>query len=614
MFSGNYVLTLHTHLPYVLHHGNWPHGSDWLCEAVAECYIPLLNAFYELTAEGIAPNVTIDISPILCEQLEHKDFAHLFDEYCNTKIRLAGEDAKYFRKHSADPHQVYLAVYWQEWYAKRKQEFHDVYRGSIVSALRHLQNNGLIEVITCAATHGYAPLLGDDKSIGLQFKAAVDNYEKYFGRKPRGTWLPECAYRPSYPWKTYLPVQYYNTMRLRPGIEEALSDAGLEYFFVDQPSVTSAKTIGFLEYTPTGAIAMKQFFGVTDKSPMRLFNVKSEQSAGLKTAVAFARHQKIAMQVWSGESGYPGDPAYLDFHKKHFSSALRYWRVTDNKADMMYKLLYSPDWVGERINLHAYHFIKSIENALVSYRATTGKPGLVCTPFDTELFGHWWFEGPRFIKAVLRGLHQSPFVNAVTASQHLKAAHPTEVISMPESTWGRGNHHDVWMSDDTKWTWQAIYTDELRFRKLLEEHAPSDLKPLARRILLQAMRELMLLQSSDWQFLISTFSAKDYAEQRFASHHSDFNLLCDMALRYINKSKLSKEDKVALEEIEERNPVFPELKLEWWAENPFLITEKPPEIQAPSVKSMKSSTTKKAAESAPKKSPSKKSSSKKSAS
>lgn len=569
MFSGNFVLVLHTHLPYVLHHGNWPHGSDWLCEAVAECYIPLLNAFNELAEEGISPNVTIDISPVLCEQLEHKDFPRLFDDYCNTKIRLAAEDAKYFHKHRADRHQIYLAHYWQEWYTRRKEEFHYRYNGSIIKELRRLQDIGHIEIATCAATHGYLPLLADERSIGVQLKTAVENYQKHFGRKPCGTWIPECAYRPSYPWKTYLPVQRYGALHQRPGVEEALYDAGLQYFFVDQPSITGASTLGFLEYTLTGSLGMKQFFGNTDKTPLRLYNVQSEQNPSLKTAVAFARHQKIAMQVWSGESGYPGDPSYLDFHKKHYTSALRYWRVTDNKADMMYKLLYNPDWTDERIQLHAYHFIKSIENTLVSHRSHTGKTGMICTPFDTELFGHWWFEGPRFVKAVLRGLHHSPYVNAVTASHQLLATRPAEVIAMPESTWGRGNHHDVWMSNDTKWTWQAIYADELRFRSLLEEHPPATMKPVMRRILTQALRELLLAESSDWQFLISTFSAKDYAEQRFVSHHSDFNLLCDMALKYAAKNKLTKDDVAVVDEIEERNAIFPELQLDWWAEHPF---------------------------------------------
>jgi 1,4-alpha-glucan branching enzyme len=569
MNVGNYVLVLHTHLPYVLHHGNWPHGSDWLCEAVAECYIPLLNSFHELLAEGIPPKVTIDISPILCEQLAHKDFPALFEQYCTNKIRLAAEDEKYFRRHQAVPHNIYLAQFWQQWYSSRKQEFVDKYDRSIINALKTLQDRNAIEIITCGATHGYLPLLGDDRSVSLQMKAAVENYKKHFGKSPRGAWIPECAYRPSYAWQTYVPVPTFSELHPRLGVEEVLADNGIEFFFIDQQPTNNAKPLGAIQsgmFVPTWSkdfVVRKNSF---DRTPLSLFNVQSEQKVPTeKSSIAFTRHQKVAMQVWSGDSGYPGDPTYLDFHKKHFSSALRYWRVTDNKADMMYKMLYVPDWISEKIDVHAFHFIKSIESTLIGYRSQSGKFGTLCTPFDTELFGHWWFEGPQFVKAVLRGLHHSPYVNSVTASEQIDYVKPREVMAIPESSWGRGGHHEVWIGDDTKWTWEVIYKDELRFAELLRKF-PVDIMPEnIRRILTQALRELMLLQASDWQFLISTFSAKDYAEQRFSYHHSDFNLLCSMAERCEgNKKRIKQPDLKILKEIEERNAVFPELKLEWW--------------------------------------------------
>ncbi|MBS1538912.1 MAG: DUF1957 domain-containing protein [Bacteroidetes bacterium] len=569
MEAGNYVFMLHTHLPYVLHHGSWPHGSDWLCEAVAECYIPLLNGFNELMAEGIKPKITLDISPILCEQLEHPDFPALFEQYCSNKIRLASEDEKYFRQHNAQPHNVYLAQYWQHWYATRKQEFTHKYNSSIINGLRTLQDQNAIEVITCGATHGYFPLLGDDRSVALQVKAAVENYNKHFGKNPRGAWIPECAYRPAYPWQTYIPVEKFNTLRPRAGVEEILSDFGIEFFFVDQQPTSSANPLGIFKdgkFVPTWAKEYVPRRNSFDRTPLSLYNVRSEQPAfSGGTAIAFTRHQKVAMQVWSGDSGYPGDPAYLDFHKKHFTSALRYWRVTDNKADMMYKMLYVPDWIPEKVDVHAFHFIKSIETTLINYRQQSGKIGTLCTPFDTELFGHWWFEGPQFVKSILRGLHHSPYVKAVTASEQIDYIRPKEVMSIPESSWGRGGHHEVWIGDDTKWTWEVIYRNEVRFGNIIDMFPIEKMTAVMRRILTQALRELMLLQASDWQFLISTFSAKDYAEQRFSYHHSDFNLLCTMAENYpSSKKRLTKADKLTLEEIEQRNSVFAELQLEWW--------------------------------------------------
>lgn len=572
MHGGNYVLTLHTHLPWVLHHGGWPHGEDWLTEAAAECYIPLLNVFNDLANQGIPPKVTIDISPVLCEQLEHKNFKPTFEYYLNKKIAAALQDEKNFTDWGYDPHHIWLAKYWAEWYENRKNDYIYKYNSSIVGALKALQDAGMLEIATCGATHGYLPLLGYDKSINLQMKAAVENYKKLFGRRPRGTWLPECAYRPSYIWKSLIPVNPFHQQRLRPGIEQFLARNGIEYFFVDQKLTEELRPFGvFLDPNK------EQFIDINsnsfqpkpwnfDKSPLRLYEISSSEKTEYGTAVAFSRHREIAMQVWSGEVGYPGQSDYLDFHKKYIGSMLRYWRVTDNKADMMYKTLYHPDWTQDKIDLQANHFIHHIENTLNWYKNITGKEGTLCTPFDTELFGHWWFEGPEFIRAVLQGLSHSPYVNTATSSEELLRVQPREVVGIPEGSWGENNNHDVWANSENVWTWEAIYNDELRLNNLLEKYPVAALKPLQRRILTQALREMMLLQSSDWQFLIHTKSAKDYAEQRFSFHHSDFNKLCDLAEKYADNDSLSAADKHLLEESEMRNAPFQELQLEWWSE------------------------------------------------
>ncbi len=572
MHNGNYVLILHTHLPFVLHHGTAPHGVDWLNEAVAECYIPLLNVFNDSLNEGITPNVTLDISPILCEQMEHPDFKNIFVNYCDEKIQAARIDREDFKHWGYDPHHIWLTEFWENWYADRKRDFLEKYNGSIVQSLKKLQDRDAIEIMTCGVTHGYMPLLGFDKTVDLQVHAAVENYRKHFGRDPKGIWLPECAYRPAYEWHSAIPVQPFHTPHFRKGVEEILAKYNLKYFVTDQNLLERSQPIGAFD-------SEKKFFNTVlspyfkhtpwnfDKSTLRLFLTASGDDVSKGTATIFTRHSDLSMLVWSGEAGYPGEPDYLDFHKKHLKSYLRYWRVTDNKADMMYKTLYHPDWIFKKIDLQANHFIHQIENSVNYYHNITGKFATLTTPFDTELFGHWWFEGPEFIRALIRGFNHSPWVKMSKANDQLEIINPQEVIKIPEGSWGENNNHDVWINEQNKWTWEFIYNDELKLHNLLKEINLDNLSEIPKRVLTQALRELMLLQSSDWQFLIHTLSAKDYAEQRFFYHHSDFNKLCDIAQNIIaNKVEISSEDLLYLEEVESRDSVFAELDLKWWSE------------------------------------------------
>lgn len=572
MNTGNFVLILHTHLPWVLNHGQWPHGEDWLFEAAAECYIPLLNVFNDLLKENILPKVTLDISPVLCEQLEHPDFTNKFKRYCEDKIVLARKDERQFKEWGYDPHHIYLTQFWQNWYQERIFDFIEKYDSSIIKSLKKLQDIGAIEIMTCGATHGYLPLLGTEKSINLQIKTAVENYYKYFNRLPRGIWLPECAYRPSYVWKSFIPVYPFNEPRLRPGIEQILANFGIQYFITDQNLLERSVPIGvFLDAEKTKFVTVdspsyKHFPYSFDKSPLNIYNVASSEKIEYGYTSVFTRHRDICMQVWSGEIGYPGEPDYLDFHKKHFGSMLRYWRVTDNKADMMYKQLYHPDWIYKKIDLQANHFIHHVENTLNYYFNQTNKKGTLCVPFDTELFGHWWFEGPLFIKYVLKGLSFSPYVKAATTSEQIYMHNPSETVLLPEGSWGVNNNHDVWSNPDNYWTWENIYNNENRFNEILRKIPDYKNNPIIQRILIQALKEMLLLQSSDWQFLIYTKSAKDYAEQRFFFHHSDFNRLCDLAEKVINTGEINSFEISLLESTEKRNNCFPELQIDWWSD------------------------------------------------
>jgi len=572
---GYFVLVLHTHLPYVVGHGRWPHGMDWLNEAASECYIPLLNVFNELRNEGVNFKVTINISPILAEQLASREFAEEFLQYLDMRINLAEEDEVEFKR-TGRKNLAKVAKFWKEFYSEIKRNFIDTYHTDLLSAFRSLQDSGHIEIITCAATHAYLPLLALDTSVQAQIKLAVKTHEKYFGKKPEGIWLPECAYRPAYRWK--IPVELEQNLTPteyeRKGIEEFLSENGLKFFFVDTATLRGGKTIGiYIERFEGLRRLWEQFESQVkyrpeeEKSPYEIYLVGSGKPEKKPVAV-LTRDPKTGLQVWSGEWGYPGDAWYLDFHKKKFPSGLRYWRVTNPKADLADKLEYEIEKVEERLEENSSHFVDLITATLKEHFDKTGKPGILTAPYDTELFGHWWFEGPRFLKKVFQKLNNSKLVKPATASESIENLTPTTVVSLPEGSWGEGGYHYIWLNKDTEWTWRHIYPDEFKMRELAKKfHNLNDEKLIF--MLKQLARELVLLQSSDWQFLISTISARDYAEMRVSLHHENFTRIAEIIERYASTGELKFEDWNFVVECAQRDKVFNEIDIKWWAEVEF---------------------------------------------
>jgi len=274
------------------------------------------------------------------------------------------------------------------------------------------------------------------------------------------------------------------------------------------------------------------------------------------------------LQVWSGEHGYPGDGLYLDFHKKHFMSGLRYWRVTGAKIDLAEKKEYNPEITDKQIELHAYHFTSLIYETLSKYHNDKGKEGIVVAPFDTELFGHWWFEGPRFLKQVIKNILNSNSIKLTNAKEAYEEIRPSLVISIPEGSWGEGGHHYIWLNKNTEWTWKHIYYDELRFIDSVRRYINLN-NPQLHGILKQAARELLLIQASDWQFLISTISAKEYAETRLTLHHEQLNKLLDLADKFSAFGSLENEEWEYINEVNKKDCLFSTIDLNWWKEIEF---------------------------------------------
>ncbi len=553
---GTLLLVLHTHLPWVLGHGRWPHGESWLYEAAAECYLPILRLLARLETEDRKGSVTLGVTPVLAEMLSTPRFRDGFLAYLGERAGRADADRREFET-SGDEYARGAAVAWSEFYKRAKEDFLEKYNGDLLSALVRLQESGRIEIIVSAATHGYLPLLGRDESIEAQLGIGITSYRRRFGRRPRGIWLPECAYRPGYAWSRPVgPARAW----LRPGLEEFLARKGLRYFFVDTHLVAGGAPIGTYEdrLAERRLDAAREGTGLSPNEPYAITASRRRKVAVL------ARDPRSSVQVWSADYGYPGDGAYLEFHRKHGRDGLRYWRVTDRRIPLAEKVPYDPMAAKERAEAHAEHFASLVIDRLREYQEATGRTGVVVAPFDTELFGHWWFEGPQWLESVLRRLEGQ--VEVATASSFLAKHPPRSAIRLPEGSWGQGGHHWVWLNDGTRWIWEEVYRAEDAFLEA-SRAARGQRKPIIRRILTQLARELLLLESSDWPFLITTVAAKDYAEARVKEHIEAFDRLASM-LPQARAGTLSPEDRAWLTTIEARDSLFPDLDLKSWTLEP----------------------------------------------
>jgi 1,4-alpha-glucan branching enzyme len=554
MGFGSFVLMLHSHLPYYRKHGMWPAGEESLYECIAETYLPLANALNELRDEGIQAKITLGITPILAEQLADEHMKQGFINFVNQRIMAAWQDVERY----PDPevphseHLAYLAKWYLNHYGSLLRDFTNKYNCDLIGAFKELQDAGCIEITTSGATHGFSPLLATDESVNLQFKAGVESYKRHFGRAPKGVWLPECAYRPE-----RQDIGAHGEKTIRPGIDAFLYENDLQYFFTEYHAIEGGATTGFRRIIG--------IYGNIEYVPLPLRN-----QTGLNTYEAYwmkhfpvcvmGRNDRASYQVWSASDGYPGNGQYREFHKKDSQSGLHFWRLTSKDTDLGDKMLYNPDEAFEQTAPQADHYAALIYDLLKQQKEQSGQDGLLMVSFDTELFGHWWFEGVKWLKDVIKKLHAVEGIDVKTASSYLQDQPPQSDIDLPESTWGAGGHFHVWQNPDTEWMWPQIHAAEFRMRSLRAEYS-AETDALKIRVLNQITRELLLLQSSDWPFLVTTVQAKDYAIERFEQHNERFWQLVSM----LDTHHI---DEAAFYLIEEEDNPFGPLSYQWFDYSP----------------------------------------------
>ncbi len=535
---GAFTFVLHSHIPYVFAHDRLE--EEWLLEATIECYLPLLQTLERLSLQGMSPKITLGLTPVLLEQLADPRFPSCLLQYVAQKIRFAQEDYRAFqsRKETA---LARLAGLWGEFYRRIEVYFVEGLRTDLIGALRRFQHKGEIEIMTSAATHAYLPLLGFDESVRAQIEIGTACYQRHFRRRPQGCWLPECAYRPTSYWVP--PIE--ETEALRPAnrlaIDHILSAAGIRYFVMDARQLRSSPP----DYAR--------------HSPFRAHWVDGRSSVPAPAVAVFSRDFETTSRVWQHDAGYPGDPLYLEFHKKQSGGGLRYWRITDRRTDLAYKQTYVPEWAFAQVSVHATHFVRQVRETLRAHWLRTREQGILVAAFDTELFGHWWFEGPQWLYEVLRQLALGTDTILMTCGEYLNRHPPQRAVQLKESSWGAGGDHRVWFQKDTRGLWRDLYQAEYDMQHLGELVNGKRLDTQLARLLRQCGRELLLLQASDWPFMISTQSTPDHAAQRFTLHSENFQHCQLLSQRYISGESIAEEEWQHFEEVERQNPLFPDV-------------------------------------------------------
>lgn len=525
--SAKLVLLLHSHLPYVKRQGRWPFGEVWLFEGMAETYIPLLRTWRRLAEDGINAPITVSVSPTLLEQLASPYIQEQFVEYVKQKEKLALADEKYFLA-SGERHMAELAHDYVVYYRDIRRDFLTEYDADLIGAIRsHLNSDAQCEFIATAGTHAYLPLIRDRRSLQRQVSKGAAVFEKHFHRRPEGFWLPECG--------------YYE------GLEDILLDYGFRYFFVDSHALEGgfpAQIASHGEIEPAEELETEEesFFQSTGLSTYSPYLIKD------KPIAVFGRNAMVSYQVWSQDYGYPGDGAYRDFHKQSSRSGLKYWRVTNRQGDMGQKSPYDPDVAAKLVRWHAAHFTDVVSNTAREARKMGFNDPLIVACYDTELFGHWWSEGVLWLDQLARQIAVHSAIDMQVPGQVLAERTGLSDAQVFESSWGVGGKHFGWYNKETGWMWQTIQ----QARDEYEEAAARENTDLTTRIVRQAERELMLMESSDWFFMVTNNHTRDYAMKRFFEHYAKLMRLTDM----LKTGRLHEANLTWLAKVEEEDEIF----------------------------------------------------------
>ncbi len=464
---GLFCLVLHTHLPYVRRNGVWPSGEDFFHQAATESYLPLLGTLQRLADAGARDALTISLSPMIAHQMQDPHMLRELGWFLgNIEVRALQQVANYdgaFREEFRD-----LAAFYAR-FGRAQADLLDQLEPSIADGFARLERAGVIELLGGPATHPFLPRITEPSLAEHQVRLGLAEHRRIVGARPSGMWLPECAYKPD------------------AGIEELLEANGVDHVVVDGPTMLAAAGPG-ATFRP--------------------------RTIGESSVVAFARNLDVTYRVWSPTGGYPTGRWYRDFHHYDIEGGFKDWRVTSIRKPVERKRPYEPDRALAAARADAEDFAALVARTL----AENDPDGVVVAAYDTELFGHWWFEGPTFLEHLFLTLRDTPGVEAASLARARSVLGEPEAVALGEGSWGFRKDDRSWVSDETEHLWKTLADVEADTVRALARHAESG--GVRRAALAQMLREAMLLQASDWPFMVIRGRNPDYARERFESHRA----------------------------------------------------------------------------------------------
>jgi len=486
--QGALLLVLHAHLPYMRYPEHENHLEEaWLHEAMLESYIPLIRVLEDLLNDRTDFRLTFSLTPSLLEMLGDPLLMERFRLYLESRIDLAEREV--FRTKN-EPELALLARMYQRKFLDVQRYFNGC-KGSLIPAFRSLERSGKIEFMTSAATHAFLPLhMSDPETVRTQLSVGLSTFERHFEKRPAGMWLPECGYA--------------------PGLDSFMTKAGAGYTFLESHGVLNASP-----------------------RPKKSIYRPVRTPAGL---VVYARDTECSAQVWSSVEGYPGHADYRDFYRDigfdldyeyikpylpggvRTFTGMKYCRVTGKTEN---KKPYNSGQGLQRALHHAEHFMQTREQQVIALNNVLQAQPVITAAYDAELFGHWWYEGPEWLRAVL-GSHRARkhTCRFITPSECAAENTTCETVSPSASSWGRNGYSAVWLDPSNSWIYRHLKKAAGIMTRLSTTHAGAA-GPLE-RALNQALRELLLAQASDWPFMMKTGNAAGFAEAKFREHMGNF--------------------------------------------------------------------------------------------